>query len=183
MLCCVTIALILRARRYLSKKCALLYQVWRPGMKGRANVTVTSRLALTAVTGTRCATNRFGDEFILTKAAELVELVRSGNVKQYSRHLVKKMRREIWVCLLVIAKTLLMQKLLSSSFSYLHGNYKSIYDAASLHHYWETLWLTVRLRCTTFASWLTLIVGREIVTGILEWSNWFAKHLTWESHA
>lgn len=68
--------------------------------------------------------NRFGDEFILAKAAELVELVRSGNVK-YSKHLVKKMRREnLNVPTIVIAKTIAHAKTSFIEFSYLRGNCK-----------------------------------------------------------
>lgn len=68
--------------------------------------------------------DRFGDEFILAKAAELVELVRSGNVK-YSEHLIKKMRRDnLNVPTIVIAKTIAHAKTSFIEFSYLRGNCK-----------------------------------------------------------
>lgn len=68
--------------------------------------------------------NQFGDEFISTKAADLVELVHSGNIK-YSRHLVKKMRREnLNVPTIVIAKTIAHAKTSFIEFSYFRGNCK-----------------------------------------------------------
>lgn len=68
--------------------------------------------------------NRFGDEFISAKAAELVELVHSGNIR-YSRHLAKKMRREnLNVPTIVIAKTIAHAKTSFIEFSYLRGNCK-----------------------------------------------------------
>lgn len=68
--------------------------------------------------------NQFGDEFISAKAADLVELVHSGNIK-YSRHLVKKMRREnLNVPTIVIAKTIAHAKTSFIEFSYLRGNCK-----------------------------------------------------------
>lgn len=68
--------------------------------------------------------NRFGDEFISAKAADLVELVHSGNIK-YSRHLVKKMRHEnLNVPTIVIAKTIAHAKTSFIEFSYLRGNCK-----------------------------------------------------------
>lgn len=68
--------------------------------------------------------NQFGDEFISAKAADLVELVHSGNIK-YSRHLVKKMRREnLNVPTIVIAKTIAHAKTSFIEFSYLCGNCK-----------------------------------------------------------
>ena len=68
--------------------------------------------------------NQFGDEFISAKAADLVELVHSGNIK-YSRHLVKKMRREnLNVPTIVIAKTIAHAKTSFIEFSHLRGNCK-----------------------------------------------------------